>query len=506
VSSPPPVDRPDVDAFTILDRMEDGFFALDADWVVTYANERGREILRLAMTEIDADAPVEGQHLWDAIPAAVDTTFHHRYQEAMETNDPVSFEEWFGPLDTWFDVRAFPSASGLSVYFHDVTERKRLEAEREESLHALQRLYAVSSDRGLDFDEKLSELLSLGCTYLDVSDGFLSRIERGNQTIDASVGDHPLLESGVSCPVENSYCKRTVERDGLLTVQHAAEEGWVGDPAYERFGLATYIGGRVQVDGRLYGTLCFTDTAPRDEPFSETELAFVELLTAWVSHDLERQRTNAGLQRERDRLEEFAKVVSHDLRTPLNTAEGYANLLAGERSADDEYLDPLITALDRMDGMLEELLSLAQQGTVVDDPTPVALADVVEAAWETTDTASARLSIAAGTGRVLADDGRLQQLFENLFRNAVDHGGADVTVTVGPLTSRPGFFVADDGGGLPPDDRDRLFDAGYTTSETGTGFGLSIVDRIVTAHNWSIDVVDGDDEGARFEITGITRP
>jgi signal transduction histidine kinase len=103
-----------------------------------------------------------------------------------------------------------------------------------------------------------------------------------------------------------------------------------------------------------------------------------------------------------------------------------------------------------------------------------------------------------------ANPDRVRRLFENLFRNAIDHGSTDVTVTVGKLSDQPGFYVADDGPGIPPAERSDAFEAGYTTSEAGTGFGLAIVAEIVAAHRWDIHVTESEDGGARFEITGVT--
>jgi len=104
--------------------------------------------------------------------------------------------------------------------------------------------------------------------------------------------------------------------------------------------------------------------------------------------------------------------------------------------------------------------------------------------------------------RIQADRSRLQQLVENLVRNAVEHGGADVTVTIGALED--GFYAEEDGPGIPTENRDAVFEMGYSTIEDGTGFGLSIVNQIADAHGWTVHVTEGSDGGARFEITGIT--
>jgi signal transduction histidine kinase len=107
------------------------------------------------------------------------------------------------------------------------------------------------------------------------------------------------------------------------------------------------------------------------------------------------------------------------------------------------------------------------------------------------------------TQAIQADRSRLQQLFENLYRNAVEHGGDDVTVSVGATDD--GFYVADTGPGIPESDREEVFEAGYSTTEDGTGFGLRIVEQIAEAHGWESTVTGSEQGGARFEFTGIER-
>jgi len=543
------VSAADVDLRTVLDRMADGVFAVDADWHITYANETAREMLTSAMSAeaLDGTETIDGLHLWESIPEAVGTTFYDRYHEALSAQEPVSFEEYYEPSDTWFDIRIFPSDSGLSVYVRDVTEHRRLEQRRRESLRALQELYAVSSDRDRSFEAKLESILRLGTEYLGVDNGFLTRIDQGTQYIETSVATHPQLKPGESCPLDEAYCKRTLELDRLLTVVDASEEGWDGEPAYDRFGLGSYIGGRVEIDGELYGTLCFADTEGRGEAFTDTQRTFVELLTRWVSYELERQRARAQLQRERDRLEEFAGVVSHDLRNPLQTAEGRTQLLA--EGVESEHIPPLERALSRMETLIENLLTLAREGMQVESVADVDVAALAAEAWETTDSGAATLRVEPDRLVIRADESRLRQLLENLFRNSVEHGstgsrsqahgnsvehgstgsqappddsvehgstssrtesddsvergGSDVTVTVGELGDRRGFYVADDGPGIPEAEREEVFDAGFSTSDSGTGFGLSIVGEIAAAHGWDVSVTDADGGGARFEFSGV---
>jgi len=243
--------------------------------------------------------------------------------------------------------------------------------------------------------------------------------------------------------------------------------------------------------------------AVKTEPewFDEDDLELTELLVTHTASAIERIEREQDLQRQNERLASFVGVVSHDLRNPMNILAGALDL--AERTGDTEHFERGQRALDRMDQLLEDLLALARQGEDIEATSAVALEDLVEASWETVETADATFTVETDTV-LQCHPGRLKQLFENLFRNAVEHGGESVTVTVGDLPGEDGFYVADDGPGIPEENRQGVFESGYTTSRDGTGFGLSIVAEIVAAHDWAIDITESESGGARFEITGVT--
>jgi signal transduction histidine kinase len=207
------------------------------------------------------------------------------------------------------------------------------------------------------------------------------------------------------------------------------------------------------------------------------------------------------LERQNERLSQFASIISHDLRNPLNVAQGHVDLLRDE--VDNEHLDTVANAHERMENIIEDVLELARHGETIGETEPCDLRLVAEESWATVDTADATLEFGADLD-FEGDRDRLVQLFENLFRNAVEHGGESVTITVGALDDRSGFFVADDGPGIPAEDREAVFEPGHTTTADGTGFGLAIVKNIVEAHGWTISVTDSESGGARFEIEDIT--
>lgn len=150
--------------------------------------------------------------------------------------------------------------------------------------------------------------------------------------------------------------------------------------------------------------------------------------------------------------------------------------------------------------LIDDMLTFARVGTKAIDPETVALAPLIESCWTSLERRNATLRIETDR-RIRADRERLRQVMENLLSNAVSYGGTDVSITVGALDD--GFHVEDDGSGVPPDERMAVFEAGYSPGRVGTGFGLSIVEGIVEAHQWDIRVVDGGDGGARSEITGV---
>jgi len=247
--------------------------------------------------------------------------------------------------------------------------------------------------------------------------------------------------------------------------------------------------------------------SPTPAAFDQQDLVLGEILAGNVATALDQvERTErlrqreAELSRQNDRLEEFASVVSHDLRNPLNVASGHLDLLAED--CDSDHVEDVRQAHERMGDLIDDLLTLAREGDGVSRPEPVTLDVAARTCWESVATGDATL-VCDAADTISADRSRLHQLLENLFRNSVEHGGEAVTVRLENLPD--GFAVEDDGSGIDPADRDSVFDAGYTTADAGSGFGLSIVEEVAEAHGWDVTLTESAAGGARFEITGVDR-
>ncbi|AQL41829.1 hypothetical protein BV210_03465 [Halorientalis sp. IM1011] len=236
----------------------------------------------------------------------------------------------------------------------------------------------------------------------------------------------------------------------------------------------------------------------------ETQLRQREEELRQQKRDLERQKQQ--LEHQNERLDRFASIVSHDLRNPLNVATGHVELL--DTKLDDEYqnsVQEIDMAHERMQDIIDDALTLARSGKAITEKEDVDVRAVATEAWENVETDRASLDTDVEL-RLESDRDRLLNVFENLFRNSIDHNDGDVTVRVGALTGDTGFYVEDDGEGIPQDERADVFEQGYTTHEEGTGLGLAIVRDIVRAHGWELSIAESPEGGARFEIDCFSDP
>lgn len=439
----------------IIGRVTDGIIEIDADWQFTLVNEAAEQLTEMS------EEYLLGQEFWDVFDRAVGTRFEETYRTTMETRESTTFTEYFDQLDAWFDIDIYPQPDGgLAFYFRDVSDRIEHSRELERRAERFSYVEDVAEIGYWEIDAQASEpypvTLSDGVYAIhDLSPDESFDVERGLEFYPPD--DRELVRESVERAINEGEPYDHETR--LITA--AGRERWVhfvGEPVREN-GEITKIRG------------VFQDITARKE--NELELA-----------------------RQNERLEEFASIVSHDLRSPLTVAEGHLEL--AQQECESDHLHEVDAAHERMTALIDDLLALARQGKTVTDQEQVALPEIVEEGWS--NVTSEETDLTLETDRtVLADRNRLLQVFVNLFSNAVTYGGP--VVTVGECDD--GIVVEDNGPGIPPDKREAIFEAGYSTEDDGTGFGLSIVNEIVEAHGWTITVTTGSDGGARFEITGV---
>ena len=289
-----------------------------------------------------------------------------------------------------------------------------------------------------------------------------------------------------------------VREEGVLRIARIPEDAAPTPPGCAELheaGVESVLAVPVVRDWELWGVLVFAAGDGR-ERWNDREVVLVRSLADMIANSLERVERERRLAAQNERLEEFASVVTHDLRNPLNVVLGSIDL--AEQTGDPEHFARARRAAGRMDGIIDTVLGLARAGRDIGDTEPVGIDRVAVAAWDAVDTAGAALDV-DGPGRVDGDEDRLVDALSNLFRNAIEHGGDDVRVTVGERAACDGFYVADDGAGLPGD-ADSLFERGRSGDGGGTGIGLTIVRQVVEAHGWTVEAGESVDGGARFDV------
>ncbi len=347
-----------------------------------------------------------------------------------------------------------PAVEGYIVNSRDITDKK----ERKQELQELKRQYETLAE---NFPDGAVFLIDRKLNYVRARGEELSRVGLSPDDIEGR-GPHDLFPKEVANKTEQHYQRALNGAATMFEQEHAGE----------RY--------RVQ-------------TVPIQNDTGEINqvMAVSRNIT---KHAEDRQ----DLERQNERLAEFASIVSHDLRNPLNVAAGHIDLAQEHHESD--HLVKAREAIDRSNALIDDLLTLARTGERIDELGPVDLADMAKSSWQTVDTAQATLR--TDTSQVIRTDRtRLQQPFENLYRNAVEHGGQTVTVTVGDTET--GFYVADTGPGIPESKRDEILNAESTASKDGLGIGLRIIQRITDAHGWEIIITESEQGGARFEITDV---
>jgi len=216
----------------------------------------------------------------------------------------------------------------------------------------------------------------------------------------------------------------------------------------------------------------------------------------------ERREYERKLSLQKERLSEFAGVLSHDLRNPTQVAKGHIDILSNGTDADEweQHQEAAFNAITRIDHVINDVLAISQEDGASRESTEVALSDMAEDVWQRVNPHGKDPQIEQDIV-VSADEDRLERLVTNLFRNVIEHGDKSAIVAMGTLTERDGFYIEDDGPGIASEARDQVFEWQHSTKDGGTGIGLKSVKQITEAEGWSVKITDGSLGGARFEFS-----
>lgn len=486
---------------TVLENLPIGILLEDESRVIRTVNSTLFEVFDVPGEPADLigrDCPDVTAEFSDLFVDA--DAFQAHIDSIIDEGEPVEHEELAladgRTLERTYIPYTLPDGQANLWLYRDITKWKHHEQKLKALNQATQELMAATTreevaETGVAAAEEILGLHANAIHLYDAESNGLTPVAATDDVYEL-VGEPPVFTAG------DSIAWRVYEQGESTAIDDVR-----ADP--DTYNQDTPV--RSELHLPLGGHGILLAGSPTPEAFDEQDMTVGEILAANIVGALEQvereqqlRGREAELTRQNERLDEFASIVSHDLRNPLNVASGRLDLAAEE--CDSEHLDAIDTAHDRMEALIDGLLTLAREGDAATEMTTVQLSSVIEACWDHVETSDATLTININRA-IRADESRLKQLIENLIRNAVDHGGDEVTVTVGELDAAAGFYMADTGPGISPAERERIFETGYSTAPGGTGFGLSIVKEIVEAHGWEIQVTESTTGGARFEITGV---
>lgn len=412
----------------------------------------------------------------------------------------------------------------------DVTHERGLQAEMEKNAEAMQAFHQAASTPGLTFDERIHRVLRFGNIFFETSMAIVSRIDGDQYEVSYVAGPGEIPPPGTILDCGDTYCMNMLLNDQPVAIDNVQLSEFSAHPCYEAFKLDTYIGVRLMVRGEPYGTLNFTATNPRAEPFDEVEIAFIGLLGQWVSSSIEQQLIAGQLNEARFAAETanatksaFLANMSHEIRTPLNAVIGLTDLtLQTDLEEKQRYnLQRVSDAGKNLLGIINDILDFSkiEAGKLEIEVTEFELDDVLK---NLSSLVGARaeergLEVLIWVDpeipeSLMGDPLRLGQVLINLMSNAIkftDEGEIVVRVELSNRTAKSvelSFSVIDSGIGMSEEQVSKLFnpfvqaDQSTTRMFGGTGLGLSISKQLSEAMDGEISVTSKEGEGSTFTV------
>lgn len=447
--------------------------------------------------------------------------------EIIENNGEMYVTEYsFNPIKN-----DFGNIIGVSIFGRDVTA-KRKELERFNRFHtSLKLINDLASDNFITDSERLEHALKTVCNFLKLPLGIISKIRRDTYTIVSfySSNDAPL-EIGQTFDFSQTYCNLTYEQDGVVAIDDMKNSRYNGHPCYQNFGLESYIGAIIMVNGRKFGTINFSSPELRKEPFDKYDYEFMQMLANWVGAEIERTRYEKKLREAIQKAEEsskakaeFLSTMSHEIRTPLNSIIGTAHLLRdGDPKPDQvQQLNLLKFSSENLLAIVNDILdySKIEEGKIVLDAVEFSLPALVESIilshQQKAEEKGLKLiyEIDEEVKNIyISDSVRISQILNNLISNAIkftlegwvklnvylakDHVDVDEIV----------FEVIDTGIGIEEDKLKMVFErfqqaeSSITRKFGGSGLGLAITKRLLELMDSHINVNSEYQQGSNFNF------
>ncbi|NHN61093.1 MULTISPECIES: PAS domain S-box protein [Halorussus] len=486
---------------TIVETVEDGVYALDPDERFVMVNDSLCELTGWDREELLGEhaSAVHSDEINERAAEMSESVADDLGSAAIEF-DLRTKDGGIVPVETRFGPYRYDDESvARTGVVRDVTERKRFE-------QTLTALHESSRELlGLETADAVAEsVLRTTTDVLGISGAGIYLYDGEAEALEpAAVSDHVadiFGEMPTFGPGDDAITWRAFADGETVAYDDVAEtDAPYRDDTPLRSGVWIPLGD--------HGVLAVVSEAvdafgAREQELADLLAATAEAALDRVEREQERREHERRLEAQNERLDAFASMLAHELRNPLEIAQIYLDMgvtAAVDEDDDGSAFEEVERALDRIEEMIETLLVVTRRGASVDGTEVVDLGEKAREWWDDLDPDG---SLVVETDRRLrTDPSRLRQLLENLYRNSAEHGGPGVTVRIGDLEG--GFYVEDDGPGIPEDEREEVFEPGYSTSNVGIGFGLAVVEQLVRAHGWDCEITESESGGARFEFTDV---
>ena len=510
-------------ASTILESITDGFMAIDRDWLFTYVNAEAERLTGLSRGD------VIGHDFWANFPGLAESDFGARYRAAVADQVTAEFEGLYGPWGRWFEIRAYPSRDGgLSIYFRDITDRKRAEADRERHLgrerqrtEQLRRLAEISIRVSAARDvESIIGIVTEEARGLIRAQQSAIQLDEDRRVMAVRA---PSPEGRLDSLVRRS--NRPIRMTRGESERHPTGDGpgpGPGELPPIRGWLAAPIVGR---DGKNLGLIRLSDKIQGE--FTEDDEAILVQLAQMASVAVENARLYRELRENDTRKDEFLAMLAHELRNPLSAIGNAVRLSTRTQLREDVdwSMGVIARQLKHLARLVDDLLDVARisRGKIDLRLGVVDVAPILDAAVETVrpliDERKHRLVVAIDRQNLWAnaDPTRLEQVATNLLMNAAKYSENEGTIWLSAARdgSEVVISVKDTGVGIPPERLPGVFelfaqgDRSLARSEGGLGIGLTVVKKLVELHGGSVAASsEGPGRGSEFvvRVPSASRP
>jgi PAS domain S-box-containing protein len=517
----------------ILEGISGGFFALDSDYRFTYWNRAAEE-----GTGLKRDG-VLGKNVFEIFPNARDAELGERYRLAMEKKSFQSIETSYRDdrFEAWYDIRIYPTDSGISVFFQDITEAKRQQRQKEMLMEVSHVINVAPhlDDLCLNAGERIAQFLEIPskfvCIYrYDQRSSLLHLMAPSliDVRVDPEVEHQIVDEKSTTIAVQTALSKKVIVSDELARSSIAAYFLCETDSLH----LKTLVSIPLLVQNELQGVL--EVLSPKVDRYVDEELKMLSIISNELAIGMSRKRLmdeitikNIELENEKKRtddanetLKRFLATFSHELRAPLNAIVGFSEILTNDmKSLPEEkvgdFMKNIYESGKHLQGLINDILDLSkiEAGKMELHIEAYPVAYFTESVQRVMQAAVHQrkinlvFDVASEIDQLVVDQTRFRQILVNLVSNAVkySHPEGSVKISIRRFVNEIEVEVKDDGVGIKPEDQVRLFQA-FTQAKNakgakeGTGLGLVITKRLVELHGGKIWVESEWGKGSTFRF------